>query len=94
MTNSADVIVVGGGTSGSVLAARLSENSSTRVVLVEAGPDSDPYPEVITKASDALRNTRKHLHSTGKMRRQRGFRSKNPYLYGEIMGGTSPGTGI
>jgi choline dehydrogenase len=34
-----DVAVVGGGTAGCVLAARLSENPDRRVCLVEAGPD-------------------------------------------------------
>lgn len=34
-----DVLVVGGGTAGCVLAARLSENPGRRVCLVEAGPD-------------------------------------------------------
>ena len=38
-----DVLVLGGGTAGCALAARLSEDSSRRVCLVEAGPDYGPY---------------------------------------------------
>jgi choline dehydrogenase len=37
-----DVLVVGGGTAGCVLAARLSESPERRVCLVEAGPDYGP----------------------------------------------------
>jgi choline dehydrogenase len=43
--NSHDVIVVGGGTAGSVLAARLTERGGLRVLLIEAG-SAAPLPDM------------------------------------------------
>ncbi len=40
-----DVLVLGGGTAGCALAARLSESPERSVCLVEAGPDYGPYAE-------------------------------------------------
>lgn len=48
--NSADFVIVGGGTSGLVVANRLSEDPNIKVLVLEAGQDLTADPRVIVPA--------------------------------------------
>ena len=49
----ADVIVVGGGSCGCVVAARLSENPDRSVLLLEAGPASAGVDDIPRSLGDS-----------------------------------------
>lgn len=46
--NEFDVIIIGGGTAGLVVAHRLTEDSNTNVLVIEAGSDRKNDPRVYT----------------------------------------------
>ncbi|KAE8147107.1 alcohol oxidase [Aspergillus avenaceus] len=47
MSTEADIVIIGGGTSGLVLATRLTEDPSIQVIVLEAGQDQTEDPRVL-----------------------------------------------
>lgn len=86
------ILIVGGGTSGAVLAARLSEDEWLRVTLIEAGPDDDSYGADVldpSRAADAWSG--EAPIAINEMTTETGV---IPMFQGRLMGGTSAVNGL
>jgi choline dehydrogenase len=82
-----DHIIVGAGTAGAILAARLSENPNARVLVLEGGPD---YSDVGATPADLLdsKNLAGPAHDWG-YRAVPGAGRIMPYQRGKVVGGMS-----
>jgi len=83
-----DLVVIGGGSAGCVVAGRASEDPARRVLLVEAGPDPQPVPDVIAdpkkQAEVILQSPYVRLYEI-----ERPDGSTFPLISGRVMGGGS-----
>jgi choline dehydrogenase len=82
-----DDVIVGGGSAGAVLAARLSEEPARRVLLLEAGPDYATLEVTPSDLQDAWRMSF-HEHDWGLSAQTIPGRAI-PYPRGRVVGGSS-----
>lgn len=89
-----DVLVIGGGTAGVVVASRLSENPAVRVCLVEAGPDlPSPLPDDVSDLFPRSTANPDYLW-TGLMAGGAVGAAPRPYSQARVVGGGSSINGM
>ncbi len=90
-----DFIVVGGGTAGCIMAARLSERASKQVLLIEAGEDTPPdrtpadIDDIFPRSTANPTYLWKGMKATVKA-----GQAPRPYPQGKVMGGGSSVNGL
>ena len=87
-----DYVIAGGGSAGCVTAARLSEDPSVRVLLIEAGQDTAPGrepPEILSPAPIVIFHGTRYLWPNLRVIPFRGRKGDRFYEQGRVLGGGS-----
>ncbi|OSC99871.1 GMC oxidoreductase [Trametes coccinea BRFM310] len=87
--NEYDVVILGGGTAGCVIASRLSEDPSVRVLLLEAGQSSIKNPFAIIPLSYSLMFHSKHEWDLYTIPQQNAGSAQKYWPRAKLLGGCS-----